>query len=373
MWADKHQVLKMFALFLSAILFTQCAEVIDLNNETSGGQLVIAGRITNGGMGNTVEITRTLPEMQAPELISGALVKVIDENGAEEAYVEISPGQYVLNRDVVQGRVGGVYHLQVQLNDKTYTSSMQQMMPIMAQDDLRFELGTLDKVTAAGVPISEDVIRIFANSTLNSLPDEFYIRWTMEEVYNRDGIDLPVNNFPFYSKMRCYITNELSAQEIFLVDGTEIRNVNLNNREVAVRPIDNSFSTKHYFNIIQIALNKEAHAYWKNLQSLTTRQGSIFDTPPAPVLGNIGSSDPLEEVFGFFEASAIDTTRLLVTNNDIPIFFLDPCQIEGAVARRIRRIPFQCIECLFEEGLVEEECIFCNLLPNSSTIRPSYF
>ena len=52
--------------WLFMLCLVSCAEVIDLKNETSGGQLVIAGRITNGGMGNTVEITRTLPEEQAP-------------------------------------------------------------------------------------------------------------------------------------------------------------------------------------------------------------------------------------------------------------------------------------------------------------------
>jgi len=373
MWADKHQVLKMFALFLSAILFTQCAEVIDLNNETSGGQLVIAGRITNGGMGNTVEITRTLPEMQAPELISGALVKVIDENGAEEAYVEISPGQYVLNRDVVQGRVGGVYHLQVQLNDKTYTSSMQQMMPILARDELRFELDVQEDITSTGTAISSDVVRIFANSTLDVLPEEFYIRWLMEESYTVTGVELPRSRFPRYTPQTCYIINELSSQDIFLVDGSEIRNVNLNNREVAVRPVDFSFKTKHYFNIIQLGLNKETHEYWQTLQSITTRQGSIFDTPPAPVPGNFTSSEPSEEVLGFFEASSIDTTRLLMTNNDIPLFFLDPCQTDREDFFKILRLPFECISCLIEEKIIEAECIFCNLLPNSTGVRPSYF
>lgn len=369
----KQHLSKAFAIILCVLLFTQCAEVIDLNNETSGGQLIIAGRLTNGTMGNIVNITRALPDEQAPEPISGALVKVIAENGAEEEFLESSPGNYELGQGIVLGQVGGAYFLEVKLDGKTYTSSAQEMMPILAQDELRFELGTQEVVSASGVSRTEEVIKVYANSTLNSLPDEFYIRWAMEEVYNRNGIDLPVNNFPFYEKMRCYITNELSTQEIFLVDGTEIRNVNLNNREMAVRGIDNSFITKHYFNIIQFALNKEAHDYWKNLLSITARQGSIFDSPPAPIPGNIFSSDPLEDVFGFFEASAIDTTRLLVTNNDIPIFFLDPCPIDGADAFRMRRLPFQCISCLFEQEIVEEECVFCNLLPNSTTVRPSYF
>lgn len=369
---NQHKI-GLLLLFFVALLFTGCAEVIELNNQTSGGQLVISGRITNGTMGNVVNISRALPEEQAPELISGASVKVIDQNGAEEAYVETAPGQYELCRDVVQGQVGGVYQLEVQLDGKTYTSSTQEMMPILARDELRFELDIQDNITGSGTAISTDVVRIFANSTLDNLPDEFYIRWVMEESYTVSGINLPLRRFPRYSPQQCYIINELSSQDIFLVDGTEIRNVNLNNREVAVRPVDFSFSTKHYFNIIQLGLNRETHEYWSKLQSITVRQGSIFDTAPAAVPGNFVSSDPSEEVFGFFEASSADTSRLLMTNNDIPLFFLDPCQVDQETFLRILRVPFECISCLIEEKIVEAECIFCSLLPNSTLSRPSYF
>jgi len=369
----KTQLLSLLGMVLVSLLFWRCAEVIELNNETSGGQLVISGRITNGTMGNVVNISRALPEDQAPQLISGASVKVIDQNGLEEAYVETQPGQYELCRDIVQGEVGGVYQLEVQVDGKTYTSSLQEMMPILAEDELRFELDIQDNITGSGTATSTDVVRIFANSTLNSLPEEFYIRWLMEESYTITGMNLPLRTFPRYSPQVCYIINELSAQDIFLVDGTEIRNVNLNNREVAVRPVDNSFSTKHYFNIIQLGLNRESHEYWSKLRSLTVRQGSIFDTPPAAVPGNFVSSDPSEEVFGFFEASSADTARLLMTNNDIPLFFLDPCQVDQETFLQIIRVPFECISCLIEREIVEAECIFCSLLPNSTLSRPSYF
>lgn len=367
----KPKIILLIGLVLMAF---SCAEVIELKNDSEGGQLVIFGRITNGGMGNSVNITRTLPEGQDPEKVSGAVVRVIDSNGGEEQYVETSPGLYELARNVVQGQVGETYNLVVELDGKTYTSSMQEMMPILAQDELRFELGTEDQITGTGTSISEDVVRIFANSTFETIPDEFYIRWAMEESYTVYGVDLPRSRFPRYTPAQCYIINELSAQDIFLVDGTEIRNTQLDNRQVAVRPIDFSFDTKHYFNIIQFGLNKDSHEYWKRLQSITTRQGSIFDVAPAAVRGNFTSSDPAEDVFGFFEASSADTTRMLMTNNDIPVFFLDPCQITPEDFSRIfREVAFECIDCLFQLKIVEPECIYCSLLPNSTRTRPSYF
>lgn len=367
------KLLRTIWALLLIFLLGGCAEVIELKNDSEGGQLVIFGRITNGGIGNSVSITRTLPEGQDPAKVSGAIVKVVDENNVEQLYTETEPGEYEPSMNQLQGQVGGIYYLVVELDGKTYTSRLQEMMPILAQDELRFELDVQDNITGSGVATSEDVVRIFANSTLNNLPEEFYIRWAMEESYTVFGIDLPRGNFPRHTPPQCYIINELSAQDIFLVDGTEIRNVELNNREVAVRPVDFSFSTKHYFNIIQFALNAESHEYWSRLQSITNRQGSIFDVAPAAVPGNITSSDPTEDVFGFFEASSVDTTRLLMTNNDIPVFFLDPCQVDRETFFRLLRVPFECYDCIFEEKIVDEECVFCWLLPNSTSIRPSYF
>lgn len=368
----QNQIKLLSMMLLLAVI--GCTEVITLNSESTGGDLVIFGRLTNGTMGNLVSITRTLPDGQDPLPISGAVVRVIDvEGNLTEEYQETSPGEYELCRDIVQGQVGGVYRLVVELDGKIYTSGLQEMMRVLGRDELRYELDIEEGISNQGVATSEDVVRIFANTTFDNLPEEFYVRWTMEESYTVFGLVLPLSHFPRYTPLQCYIINELSAQDIFLVDGTEIRNVELNNREVAVRPIDRSFETKHYFNIIQMALNKESHEYWQKLQSITVRQGSIFDVPPAAVPGNFTSSDPEEDIFGFFEATAVDTSRLLMTNNDIPLHFLDPCQLTREQWRMLFTVPFECVPCLITEKIVEETCIFCNRFPNSTLFRPSYF
>ena len=144
-------------------------------------------------------------------------------------------------------------------------------------------------------------------------------------------------------------------------------------RLFATRPIDRSFGVKHYFNLIQSAINKETFDYWSRVNSLTTRQGSIFDTPPAPIPGNIKSEDPNEQVFGFFEVADVDTTRMFLTNNDILVWWDDPCELNGPEWLPVFSVPFECVPCLIEERIVEETCIYCSRLPNSSLRRPVYF
>lgn len=367
-----NHIVKYFCYLILAWLFG-CTEVINLKNDSTGDDLVIFGRITNGGIGNIVTITRTEPEGQDPSPVSGAVVTVIDQNGLEEQYVEAEPGTYELCRTIVQGQVGGRYQLRVELDGETYTSGSQEMMPILGQDELHFEVGFEERQSASGSAFTVEGVRLFANTTFNELPEEFYIRWAMEETYTVFGVDLPVFRFPNYSPLQCYIYNEISEQDIFLVDGTSIRNFELNNREVGFRPLDHSFSAKHYFGIIQMAQNKEAHEYWQKLSTITTRQGSIFDQPPAAIPGNITSSDSQEKVFGFFEAVSADTSRLLMTNNDIPRFFLDPCQFTQEQWVQVLSVPIDCVGCLIEQDIVDAECIICTLLENSTLIRPSYF
>ena len=49
-----------------ALLLTCCSEVINLDTDEQGGELVIFGRISNSNIGNYVEVTRTNSSGQAP-------------------------------------------------------------------------------------------------------------------------------------------------------------------------------------------------------------------------------------------------------------------------------------------------------------------
>jgi hypothetical protein len=362
-------------LLVLALSLFACSEVINLDVDQGGGDLVIFGRITNGTQGNQVLVARTA-EVGAPqEMISGAVVKIIDENGNEATLAEDArnPGVYQLDQQSLQGTVGTAYRLEVEVLGSSYQTALQRMPELLGRDEVEWEYREETDISDAGVAFTRNVINVYNSTTFDELPEEFYVRWNIEEVYTVLAMDLPRSWYPRYSPMQCYINNNLSEQETFLLDGTEIRNQNLGRRLFAKRDIDRSFAVKHYFNVIQSAINKETHEYWSRVNSITTRQGSIFDTPPASVPGNIFSDDPNETVLGYFEVVAVDTARTFLTNNDILVFWDDPCELRGEERVPLFTVPMECINCLIEEKIVEETCIFCNKLTNSSTQRPSYF
>jgi len=366
---------KFLVLILSFLLCTTCSEVIDLDTDEEGGELVIFGRISNSYIGNYVEISRTSSLGQVPEPISDAIVRIYDEDGDFEVLpISNEEGRYeIVDRDL-ERNVGDKFSLEIELNGNTYTSPLQEIQEVIGNDELSWEQAIETDVRPNGAEVEEWVVRLFASSFFDNLPEEFFIRWTIEEAYTHLGSALPSSHFPRYTPEQCYVINDLSEQDIFLLDGTTVRSANLNNRYLVSRRIDNSFAAKHYFNLIKSALNPESYEYWERVNGIVARAGSIFDIPPAAIPSNIISSDPSERVFGHFEVIGVDTTRLLITNNDIPIFFEDPCEID--TPREfvdVRSVPFECVSCLVQQRILPLECIFCSLAPGFTSRRPSYF
>ena len=365
---------KLLYLFFFIGTLTTCSEVIDLDTDEQGGELVIYGRISNSTYGNYVEVSLTSELGQAPTPVSGAIVKVIDQNGIEEQLKETEPGRYDFEGKILTPDFGDQFHLEINTSGELYTSLPQTIQPIVAQDELSWETGVDVDISDEGVRTETEVVRVFVSSVLDQLPEEFYIRWTLEEAYVHLGSDLPSNHFPFFSQPVCYVTKDLTQQRVILLNGLDIRNTVLGERKLVSRRIDRSFAGKHYFNLIQSSINQETHEYWSRVNGLIDRSGSIFDVPPAPIPSNIVSSNPSEKVLGHFEVIGVDTARVFLTNNDIPLFFLDPCAIDTpAKYRKVRTVPPMCASCLVEEKILPQECIFCSLLPGYSSQRPSYF
>lgn len=373
--AKNHRATSRWASILAFLLLFGCSQVIDLDVDQTGGTVVIYGRITDGTMGNVIYVSRTAAGGGQPEFLSGAEVKVVSEDGDEIEFVEgwREPGIYRMMGNEPFAQVGKSYHMEVQVLGRQYFTSPQEMLPVLGKDTVSWELIKEEDISDTGTSVVRDVVKIYGETSFRELPDEFYVRWGVEETYTILGMVLPRSWFPRYTPEQCYVINNLSEQEAFLLNGTEIRSMELGKRLFATRPIDRSFAVKHYFNIIQSAINKETYDYWSRVNSLTTREGSIFDTPPAPIPGNIRSEDSDEQVFGFFEVADIDTARMFMTNNDIRVFWDDPCERNGEEWLPLFTVPIECVLCLIDEKIVEETCIFCSKLPNSSLTRPVYF
>ena len=361
------------ALALPLLLLWQCAQPVDLPVAQEGAQMIIFGHISNGTEGNFVSVHKTAAQGQPPTPILSARVFIESESGEVRRLVAADSGRYVFDGFQSGGTIGQSYALRVELGSRTFTTTLQEMPRLYGRDSMYFELSKEESISTEGVLTSSDVVDVYATTTFDELPEEFYIRWDLEEAYTYLGTYLPASHFPpGGGQVQCYVINRLNEQEIFLHNGAANRAPVIPGKLFHRRLFDKSFQAKHYFNLIRSSLSKDAHRYWSQLDLVSNREGSIFDVPPAGVRGNIESSAG-DEVLGYFEVVSLDTTRLLLTHNDVPFFFFDECVKRGEDFAALFTVPRGCVSCLIEQGIVELYCLNCNVLPGSSYQRPSYF
>lgn len=80
------------------------------------------------------------------------------------------------------------------------------------------------------------------------------------------------------------------------------------------------------------------------MRELVNNTGSVFDTPPAPIRGNIQNvNDPDEVVLGNFEVANVKLTRIYTTQADVPFFIPEVCTYSPT--RRLDDYPKTCLRC----------------------------
>lgn len=348
-----QEVIKYFKTFTfgtaACTLLLGCIDQIDFESNSDTRLLVVDGRITNSDgphsleLGITTGITTTPDKIVTP--VEGAQIAIFDNLGNQEDYFEIEPGVYMVPGNIVKGIPGVEYFIEITLFNGSKFRSVWETMPqeIETEDSVILELGKKDFISDIGNLTSRTVINVLINTQIPETANPVFLRWHVEENYK---ITPPSNGFI----IPCYITELPGLRRIPLFDGSEFSSGDLDNFLLYTREINHSFAERHYFNVIRSTLSYNAMEYWEKLDKTVNRVGSIFDTPPSPVPGNIYNiDDPGVMVLGFFEAITTDTTRRFTIPSDFP--------------QRIRSF------CEFDLA----RCIGCLSLPGSSLVRPSYW
>jgi hypothetical protein len=127
---------------------------------------------------------------------------------------------------------------------------------------------------------------------------------------------------------------------------------------VAKRLVDQSFLNRHFFNVRQLSISKDAFEYWRRVRELVNNTGSVFDSPPAQIKGNLYNVNDSEEVvLGYFEVATAKVTRIYTTFADVPFFLEKDCVYEPS-RRRDQYLP---------------TCLSCNVFPNSQMFYPEWW
>ena len=342
------------AIFLG---FIGCLSPIEIPVEIAGGRLVVSGQISTLSDQSIIELGITANSLRLPFPESFATILLFDDQENAFPYLEDKqiPGRYLLSG--ASGIPGRNYHVEITLLNGRKYSSVPETMPSGSElSSTYYEMVKEETVDLEGAFTTKEFIKIYADSKITSDKTTF-LKWNVQEAFILSPTDYPD---PFgYTPPPCFIIQNADPQRVAQFDGSAISTSSIQGQLVASREIDWTFIEKHYFTTYQSSITKEALEYWRKVNILGSKVGSIFDTPPAEITGNIlNSNDPSEKTLGYFQVANQSYNRFVIYQSNLlsPILY-GKCDFDGSW--NPNHYPGRCIDCLS--------------LLNSSYNRPDWF
>lgn len=361
--------LRLVGLLFVILGFNSCVEQIEFELEkTERERLIVSGTLTNLNEPQVVFLSETTSQARKPLLadeenriftlndrprpVQGAQVTLVSENGPSWFYRESKPGRYELN-GFNGSSVSGGFHLEISVGNRVYRSKSQSFAEAIGKDNLSFSFERTrleDNPDAAQVLIQTEV-------TLPEQVGDYYLRWIVDEAYYWDLTFFP-NPFNV-PPPPCIVFGFPDPERITLVNGDLLnRPGGKSTQIVAKRLVDQSFLSRHFFNVRQLSIAKESYDYWRRVRELVNNTGSVFDSPPAPIQGNLYNvNDPDEVVLGYFEVATAKVSRIYTTFADVPFFLEKGCEYQPSRRR----------------DQYDPRCLSCNVFPDSQMFFPEWW
>lgn len=341
------------------ILSHACVEPLKLDDYGSyKSQLVVDGMITDQPGPYTVSLYLSSPvntDLDLPPKVSGAIVKLYDDEGNQEQFIETSPGKYQTSASGMQGRIGKKYHLRITLDDKEYISSSQEMLPAGTITDLFGEFEE-NVINWNDLTKPQDVIRIYCNTSGEEGYPNLY-RWRWSAIYevrtfpelrvrfegnSPDPVPdpFPCSGYIYDGTLRmidqctccnCWVdefsNTALVSNNRFLESNT------FNKVLLTTLPYTSArFSRKYYFKMEQLSINEDIYTFWSLVKSQQNSAGDLFQPNSIKIKGNISCvTHPEEDVLGIFSVSAVTEKSFFIppglTKKRLPVDTIRaPCQ-----------------------------------------------
>jgi len=272
-------------ILLVALGFAACEKVIDLDLPESEPQLVVDAWYTDEDTTQYVKLSTTAPyfeDQQAPRVSDAIVTLRTFENEDLIESVALSedpenPGFYLIPEPA---ELGKGYQLEVDAPGfDPVRSDIQEILETPPIFDIYWE---------ASDPSFEDSLAIYKVfiSTFEFPGEGDAYRWFA-------WVDGEYQNKP----ENLYIANDL------LVDGAVLPQF---------EPTDHQYRFGSEVRITQCRINQSAYDYLALLRQQTAFIGSPFDTPPAPLIGNMKFINKEGQALGFFGASSTSTAEVTV-------------------------------------------------------------
>lgn len=341
---------------LCVLLLISCEERFEFEtDENVGSRISINGYINQGDDPYYVFISQTRSS-GAPTPIVGATVLLKDQQNNITQFREIERGTYVSIDRNVRGTLGEAYFIEVSLiSGELYRSQPDTIPSITANYDMKWREYLKVFTSELGGDFDLPVVSFDLNVELPQTDEPLYMNWLGEELYQFVPTDFPD---PFGSiPPPCYVTQQFGTEQVHLFTNTGFDGNQTSIEEIFYREVDDSFVRKHIFSIYQYSISEQYYTYLRGVEGLVENTGSLFDTPPGQLTGNIKAIEGTDiDPVGFFSAYLSDTLRVAIYPTELETFIYEECLYRGGFNRDYDIL-----------------CIDCLLIPRSTYQRPDFW
>jgi hypothetical protein len=303
--------ISILGLIILPMLLLSCIEEVNLPLRVEVPKLVVDGLISNEATSYKVKLsysgiydksTGTPPSLA----LNGAKVIIQDNLGKSTLLQQdiLELGTFVTTDPNFIGTVGKSYRLVVTLpNGDVFSTKFQKMLPVPDITNLKYEFKDIPNLN------NPDYYQVYANTKDPSGEQNFY-RWAAYGYSRWQSTGKPCSAFsPSICYDYCWVpttTDNVTIASDAAVNGNFITDV-----PVFASPI--RAIGKHYIEVIQYSLDREAYTFWNLYEEQRKRVGTIFDPQPAPLEGNlINEANKYDVALGYFSVSAISRKKLTI-------------------------------------------------------------
>ncbi|MEL7535400.1 MAG: DUF4249 domain-containing protein [Bacteroidota bacterium] len=349
--------------WLAALLLAGCVDLIEIETpiETLERKIVVEGLIDDGPGPYYFSFFYTATRgRNVFDAFSPIEAYVRDGDGNEEALIPLQDGEYALIGNTIKGEIGQSYSLHFKSNEgEQYESSVETMQAGPKLDSIYAEVNyeeNLDGLDGLNVNLFRYIMRIYIDADLSAMESPPYLRWDYQRWYSFTEPTQPDN--PLFTPKTCYVLDTPSENRVTIFDGSQANGEKWQRQEVAAVLADFKFAERSIVALTQYSLTESGYNYWQKVDQVVNQTGTIFDSPPALIRGNISNLDnEFEEVLGFFQASAVDTLFLSQNRQDLLTSLIPFCASANA-------------NFYFSGG---NPCGNCLSIPNSRLNKPAFW
>lgn len=335
--------------------------------------IIVDALLTNQDTRHSVTINRanSLDESNQFAPITNGNVFVEDSNGQIFDFKHSANGKYT-SVNSFAGIVGNAYRLVIEIDGQQYESTFEELRPEVEISKINASSALQSMKSETGEVSNELRVRVSVNLNFPADQEVYYrFDWNSTHIartlnqgsaicWNERGISSPEN---LEVSSICFVSEESSSfLKLFTSKGLQGTSIDT----VTIYSIDPSkrFQTKYSPEITLFNITETAYDFWKAVENQVSNTGSLFDSPPGSIDGNIRSTDSGDErVIGIFEVASVTKSRA---------FFL-----HSVVNRVLDNYTTDCGAGSSPPGSPPPVrplfCCDCRLLPNSSHAKPDFW